>query len=191
MPSRDRWYVYTLADPTTGAVRYVGKSKNPRQRIASHRSRSGARPMREWLAVTPEPVLEIVSTHDDEYEALYAEQEMIHEMRLRYPALLNAKRDGKVDRLRQREALGIPAHDRRRKRRVTRGSEGLSAAIERRQIGGASAAALLGVVPRDLWVWLQGDAQPSTVQVAMIRNEFGVPIEWWDERPVADESEAA
>ena len=30
------WHVYTLADPRSGAVRYVGWSFNPRQRLAGH-----------------------------------------------------------------------------------------------------------------------------------------------------------
>ena len=42
-------YIYALTDPD-GTVRYVGKSSNPRGRIASHRARSGARPLRAWFA---------------------------------------------------------------------------------------------------------------------------------------------
>jgi len=43
-------YIYGLADPHTGEIRYVGKSDRPRLRLASHRSSSGARAVREWCA---------------------------------------------------------------------------------------------------------------------------------------------
>lgn len=43
-------FIYALAEPTTGEVRYVGKSQNPRYRISSHASRSGAPLVREWIA---------------------------------------------------------------------------------------------------------------------------------------------
>lgn len=41
-------YIYGLADPRTGEIRYVGKSSNPAARLASHRARSGARAVRGW-----------------------------------------------------------------------------------------------------------------------------------------------
>lgn len=43
-------YIYGLADPRTGEIRYVGKSDRPKLRLASHRSNSGARAVREWCA---------------------------------------------------------------------------------------------------------------------------------------------
>lgn len=42
-------HIYGLKDPRDGRVRYVGRSQNPKGRIASHRSRSGAPAVREFL----------------------------------------------------------------------------------------------------------------------------------------------
>ena len=85
------WYVYALNDPTTGVRRYVGKSINPAKRMASHRSESAAKPIREWLlSLSSDPLLEILGEYPSETEALLAEQEWIERSRADGYKLLNA-----------------------------------------------------------------------------------------------------
>lgn len=43
-------WIYALVEPTTGVVRYVGKSSAPRERLFSHCAASGAAYLREWVS---------------------------------------------------------------------------------------------------------------------------------------------
>lgn len=73
------WYVYTLADPRTGVVRYVGQSSNPLNRLISHCSAVAAGNVRRWVReLGCEPTIAIVSEHASEAESQIAERaEMI------------------------------------------------------------------------------------------------------------------
>jgi hypothetical protein len=42
-------FIYALTEPDTGEVRYVGKSANPKARLAHHISASRALPIRAWV----------------------------------------------------------------------------------------------------------------------------------------------
>lgn len=42
-------FIYALTDPD-GAVRYVGKSANPRKRLSSHRHHTASAPVRAWIS---------------------------------------------------------------------------------------------------------------------------------------------
>lgn len=64
-------YIYTLSDPRTGDVRYVGKTNNPRKRLHVHmqcaRQRRGRRDYRaNWVAslITAgvQPVMDVIET---------------------------------------------------------------------------------------------------------------------------------
>lgn len=48
MPLR-RWWIYVLKDPTSGEVRYVGKTENPRKRFINHRCGHSGRHCANWI----------------------------------------------------------------------------------------------------------------------------------------------
>ena len=64
-------YIYTLIDPVTDAVMYVGKSKNPKSRYNQHIKKldKSLTPKKQWLLSLFEkglkPKLEIVETVKD------------------------------------------------------------------------------------------------------------------------------
>jgi excinuclease UvrABC nuclease subunit len=66
--------IYTLSDPRTGNVRYVGKSKNPTARLSSHLL-SGASWIKELKSYDLAPVMNIVALVNEadanEKEALW------------------------------------------------------------------------------------------------------------------------
>ena len=43
-----RFYIYVLIDPRSGAVRYVGATNNPRRRLATHKSAPHSYPLIAW-----------------------------------------------------------------------------------------------------------------------------------------------
>ncbi len=67
------WHIYTLADPRSGAIRYVGWSLNPRQRLNAHvwRARHGGVYKYHWiaqlLALGLRPSLAVVESGDGDY----------------------------------------------------------------------------------------------------------------------------
>ena len=58
--------IYQLRDPRTGAVRYIGKTNNPRERLAEHRrgKSAGVRVcewLRELLAAGLSVIMEVIA----------------------------------------------------------------------------------------------------------------------------------
>lgn len=88
------WYVYALCEPSDGKIRYVGKSKNPAQRLEAHRSKSASSAnVRSWIeSLGGDPQLEILQELPDETAALVAEQKTIARLRASGVKLLNALR---------------------------------------------------------------------------------------------------
>lgn len=73
-------FIYGLADPVTGEIRYVGKSANPKGRVGSHGARSGARQVREWIAsLRTKPALVILLRVEPGQDASVAERCLIGE----------------------------------------------------------------------------------------------------------------
>lgn len=73
-------HVYHLVDPETRAVRYVGKSANPKSRLRQHideSQRAQNTEKKRWIRGLIDrglsPALVIVSTHSDEASAREAE----------------------------------------------------------------------------------------------------------------------
>jgi len=81
-------HVYHLIDPQTKAVRYVGKSTNPRSRLRGHVKESQARQNTEkkrWIASLLnqglQPVLAIVATYAEEAPARDRESQECHQFK--------------------------------------------------------------------------------------------------------------
>lgn len=79
-------HVYHLVDPQTRAVRYVGKSRNPRARLRAHIQEAAARQNTEkqaWIAALAAqgmaPVLVIVASYPDEPTARLRESAEVHQ----------------------------------------------------------------------------------------------------------------
>ncbi len=80
---RPTHYIYVLAEPSTGDVRYVGCSSNPHQRYARHCANARRRGKRDqekvaaWIndlaAMSARPYMKIVSTLAPKVDALYVE----------------------------------------------------------------------------------------------------------------------
>lgn len=44
------WYIYSLSDPGSGKIKYIGMTKNPEQRLKAYKScRAGNREVKNWL----------------------------------------------------------------------------------------------------------------------------------------------
>ena len=75
-------YIYTLVDPRTDSVRYVGASVEPDQRLQAHISNPHSDPLSEWIRDLKEddlkPEINIVSEHDVE-KLSDREEEVIQE----------------------------------------------------------------------------------------------------------------
>lgn len=81
-------YLYELSDPRTGEVRYVGKSVNPKERLASHiraAKQGDVVHCRRWiaglLAEGMRPAMQVVAQCPDNYAANLAERTLIKERR--------------------------------------------------------------------------------------------------------------
>lgn len=62
-------YIYTLSDPATGVVRYVGKTINPKKRLADHCSkRKSSRHKESWISSLrhkhQKPIMDIIDCVD-------------------------------------------------------------------------------------------------------------------------------
>lgn len=94
----DLGYVYTLSDPRTGEVKYVGRTEDPHQRLESHLSSSPNGDLADWreslqaeglgpemtvVAVTPAEQLrkkeaELISRLSEEWELLNKQRPRVH-----------------------------------------------------------------------------------------------------------------
>ncbi len=78
-------HVYHLVDPQTRAVRYVGKSRNPRARLRAHLQEATENQntaKKRWIAALAatgmQPVLVIVCSYPDEPSARQRESAEVH-----------------------------------------------------------------------------------------------------------------
>jgi predicted GIY-YIG superfamily endonuclease len=69
-------YVYALCEPSTGEIRYVGKSRNPVQRLAGHLTSTGR--VGSWIATLESvPVVRVLEACETEEDALANERRFI------------------------------------------------------------------------------------------------------------------
>lgn len=93
-------YIYTLTDPTTNEVRYVGKTNNPDVRLAGHLTSLDNEDKRVWLqsllAKGYKPIMDIIEIHEDDASASTAENKWIVTYRDEGNRLTNISRYGKA-----------------------------------------------------------------------------------------------
>lgn len=86
-------YIYALCEPTTGEIRYVGQSTDPRKRVHSHCHRTGATRVFRWtrrLAAHGQlPMLVILAECQTRDEAVAVETRFIAQLQRR--RLLNER----------------------------------------------------------------------------------------------------
>lgn len=160
------WYVYALCEPTTGAVRYVGKSSNPARRLESHCAKSAASAMREWVARVGEPTLRILTEHVDETAAFVAERDLIKEHWAAGAQLLNKSASGACHRRpRVPKFTGFGQRVRETRKRLGMGQDDLSAAsgIERPALSRLENSHRLN---------------PSAAFAVLIARALDVSVEW-------------
>ena len=67
-------FIYTLSDPSSMEVRYVGKTVDPKQRLRQHIHSSKKRYLSSWiksLAINGKsPLMEVIDQSDDDWESL-------------------------------------------------------------------------------------------------------------------------
>ena len=163
-----RWYVYALCEPTsTGAVRYIGKARDPWERLYSHRSASGAKRIRRWIAtLAAPPKLVILGEFESDSQALAEEKRFIREYRQAGSGLLNsvAGGNGGVSLPRRRRFQGF----------------GLRMAARRAALGmsqnelAESCGFAHGVVSR----LENGHRQPVAESAVLIARALDVSVEW-------------
>ncbi len=85
------WFVYLLACPVSGAVRYVGMGREPAKRYAQHCGPRASMLVRAWVSGLggKAPVLHIASEHSSRGEALAAEASAISALAAKGERLLN------------------------------------------------------------------------------------------------------
>lgn len=86
--------IYTLSDPDSGQVMYVGKSVNPTKRLKSHVSNcDGGVQKRKWVAelksLGKQPIMNIVDIVENGDDWRTREKEWIHRYFAENPKLLN------------------------------------------------------------------------------------------------------
>ncbi len=95
-----RWFIYSLAHPASGAVRYVGWTRNPEKRLARHiqkaRTMEVDYPVCRWIRKLLhgglQPVMEILEDGRGEWESV--EQKWIARLKSEGAALLNVALGG-------------------------------------------------------------------------------------------------
>ena len=88
-----KWHVYALTE-ASGARRYIGMSRNPKQRLVSHLSKGASDSVCEWVkSIGYQPGLEILESLGSESEARSAERAWIVRLRGAGLNLLN-KQEG-------------------------------------------------------------------------------------------------
>ncbi len=88
-------YVYGLYDPSTGALRYIGKTTDLVSRLAAHMAPQAAKPVRAWIrGLGKQPILRVLAEYQHESEALIGESALIREHRERGASLLNSRKRG-------------------------------------------------------------------------------------------------
>jgi GIY-YIG catalytic domain. len=103
-----KWHVYSLNDPDTGVVRYVGISKNPSSRLRFHCSPKAAPLIKSWvLTLNRAPDLNILSSFDNEIVALSEEYRLVEEHSTS-GYLLNERTGGAQARTGIRKFKGFP-----------------------------------------------------------------------------------
>lgn len=76
------FYVYGLCEPSTGDIRYVGKTSDMNRRLHSHLSESASIHVRDWVAGLERlPVVAELGSFATESEALEFETAKIYELR--------------------------------------------------------------------------------------------------------------
>ena len=95
------FYIYTLIDPTTNEIKYIGYTKNPKKRIWEHirDAKKGIRTYKcEWirslLSKNSEPILEIMSEFDSHDKVLLEEIRLIKEFKESGSKLTNLTNGG-------------------------------------------------------------------------------------------------
>ena len=100
------WYVYALTCQTTGVIRYIGVSSNPRARLKMHTSASAAPAIREWVKNIGDPGLVVLGEYPIEDDALQSERELIAKHRR---TLLNMTEGGEMPSRRSLKFSGFGA----------------------------------------------------------------------------------
>jgi len=100
------WSVYALCEPSTGEIRYIGVSANPKKRLTTHLTSSAAPLLREWIRDLGKtrPSLAILATKKNERDALALEMELIAQHK---KTLLNETPGGELGGRRARKFSGI------------------------------------------------------------------------------------
>lgn len=71
-------YIYTLSDPRTNSVRYVGRTKEPKTRYTAHITQHNDTARSAWIAELKadglQPIMQIIDSSDDKVTAREREQ---------------------------------------------------------------------------------------------------------------------
>lgn len=115
------WSLYSLKHPTSGAIRYVGKSCEPSARVSSHMSKSAALEVRSWVLdlreLGLEPEVSVLGEFADEEQALAAERSWISTLISSGVKLLNTKPGGESSTPRGHNPFSGLGHRVRQRRR--------------------------------------------------------------------------
>lgn len=97
------YYVYTLTDPRTNRIRYVGMTSQPEQRLRNHVSAYKGRQSRaEWVkelkAAGIKPTLTVVDTAKNKARAIELEKDWIERLHNEGHSLVNGRKFVKSNR---------------------------------------------------------------------------------------------
>jgi hypothetical protein len=98
----DTWFIYTLADPRTGIVMYVGLTRNPDKREYQNRCCSKKLPVGKWMdelsEAGVEPVFTVLEKIKGDQKARRKERELIAFHRKQNGGVLLNRKAGKPGR---------------------------------------------------------------------------------------------
>lgn len=170
MSSKQVW-IYALACPRTGLVRYVGQSADPERRLNSHLSNFAAVRVREWVAALradgTAPKLMTLHLVLPGENADDCERRYINHFLTEDASILNTQETGR--------SSGPGPHT----RPVSLGVSKLRQAMTDRRWSQLRASRELDCPAGTVSRWLSGERRPSAVWLFKIRDMLGVEPEAW------------
>lgn len=173
-------YIYGLCDPLNGQVRYVGRSQNPKARIASHRAPSGADYVRRWFRSLErdglKPVLTILHTVQPGQDADPWERQFIERFSARGCNLLNRRLPDPP----RAPFSPIPRMSKGAVRR-TDGQTMLQQIMTARDLKQTHVARMLGCPQGTVSRWLDpvNPSKPGAVSISLMERVLGIPRDAW------------
>lgn len=165
-------FIYGLAEPDTGRIRYVGRSADPWTRYKGHLGKEASFDVRLWVAQLRKrqlaPLLVILGAVQPEDDPAAVEQEFI--AGLEPAGLLNVLHVQSARRWSFRRHARV---------HPSKGAALFRQALAERGWNGSAAAAALGYSKIQISKWRRGLTTPNSNNAQALRDSLGIPFDAW------------